>query len=487
MNYRIIFRMIGKLLLVEAFLLILPLIVSFIYKEDLYWSYLIPIISLLLVGGICSSLKLKHKDFFAKEGFVIVGLSWIILSLFGCLPFIISKSIPNFVDAYFETISGFTTTGATIIKDGYIEVLPHSILFWRSFTHWIGGMGILVFVLAILPKSEGSNIHILRAESPGPSVDKIVSKVKISARILYGIYIVLTIIQIIFLLFGKMPLFDSIVHTFATAGTGGFSIKNDSIAGYNDYCQIVIGIFMILFGVNFNCFYLLLIGNFKRLFKSEEFAWYLGIIFVAIVFITLDLSYDVTSLDTGISFATNLKNAFFHVASIITTTGFTISNIDLWPLFSKFIIILLMFIGACAGSTGGGIKVSRIAILVKNAKRAVKKLLHPRSVANIRFEGEIVEERVVSETLNYFIVIMLLFVLGNIILSLDPTVKSLETSTSAVAACLNNVGPGFGSVSVTFAGLNVLSKITLIILMLIGRLEIFPILILFSWRTWKKN
>lgn len=487
MNYRIIFRMIGKLLLVEAALLILPLIVSFIYEDNLYWSYLIPMGCLLVIGLILGNLKLKHKDFFAKEGLVIVGLSWIVLSLFGCLPFIISESIPNFVDAYFETISGFTTTGATIIKEGYIEALPQSILFWRSFTHWIGGMGILVFVLAILPRSEGSNIHILRAESPGPTVGKIVSKIKISARILYGIYIVLTFIQIIFLLCGDMPLFDSIVHTFATAGTGGFGIKNDSIASYSDYCQIVIGIFMILFGINFNCFYLLLIGNFKRLFKSEEFAWYLGIIFVAIIFISIDLKFDTTSIVNGDSTGTIVKNAFFHVASIITTTGFTITNIDAWPLFSKFILILLMFVGACAGSTGGGIKVSRVAILAKNAKRAVKKLLHPRSVSNIRFEGEIVEERVVSETLNYFIVIMLLFVVGNIILALDPIVTSLETATSAVASCLNNIGPGYGSISVTFEGLTSISKITLIILMLIGRLEIFPILILFSPKTWKKN
>lgn len=485
MNYRMILKMIGRLLIVESALLILPLTVSFIYTENLYYSYLIPIALTFGIGFLLTRLKLIHKDFFVKEGLVVVGLSWIILSLFGCLPFIISKSIPSFIDAYFETISGFTTTGSTILED--IEALPYSILFWRLFTHWIGGMGILVFVLAILPASDGNTIHILRAESPGPVVGKIVSKVKISARILYCIYIMLTLIQIVFLLFGDMPLFDSIVHSFATAGTGGFGIKNDSIASYSVYCQNVIGIFMILFGINFNAFYLILIKNYKRLFKSEEIAWYLGIIFAAIALISLNLIIDTPDTLKDNSTGSIIQISFFHVASIITTTGFTTSNIDAWPLFSKTILILIMFVGACAGSTGGGIKVSRVAILAKNAKRSIKKLLHPRSVTNIRFEGEIVEEKVVSETLNYFIVIMVIFVAGLLILSLDPIVNSFETSVSAMAACLNNIGPGFGSVAVTFGGLNVLSKITLIFAMLIGRLEIFPILILFSPKTWKKN
>ena len=485
MNYRMVLKMIGRLLIVEAALLILPLIVSFIYEENLYLSYLVPIALTFGIGFLLTRLKLIHRDFFVKEGLVVVGLSWIILSLFGCLPFIISKSIPNFINAYFETISGFTTTGASILTD--VEVLPHSILFWRLFTHWIGGMGILVFVLAILPASDGNTIHILRAESPGPVVGKIVSKVKISARILYCIYIILTLIQIIFLLFGDMPLFDSIVHSFATAGTGGFGIKNDSIASYSVFCQNVIGIFMIIFGVNFNAFYLILIKNFKRLFKSEEIAWYFGIIILAITLISINLIIDTPSTLQNASNGSIIQTSFFHVASIITTTGFLTTDINAWPLLSKTIIILLMFIGACAGSTGGGMKVSRIAILAKNTKRSVKKLLHPRSVTNIRFEGEIVEEKVVSETLNYFIVIMLLFVAGLLILSLDPIVNTFETSVSAMASCLNNIGPGFGSLSVSFGGLNVLSKITLMLAMLIGRLEIFPMLILFSPKTWKKN
>ena len=485
MNYRMVLKMIGRLLIVEAALLILPLIVSFIYEENLYLSYLVPIALTFGIGFLLTRLKLIHRDFFVKEGLVVVGLSWIILSLFGCLPFIISKSIPNFINAYFETISGFTTTGASILTD--VEVLPHSILFWRLFTHWIGGMGILVFVLAILPASDGNTIHILRAESPGPVVGKIVSKVKISARILYCIYIILTLIQIIFLLFGDMPLFDSIVHSFATAGTGGFGIKNDSIASYSVFCQNVIGIFMIIFGVNFNAFYLILIKNFKRLFKSEEIAWYFGIIILAITLISINLIIDTPSTLQNASNGSIIQTSFFHVASIITTTGFLTTDINAWPLLSKTIIILLMFIGACAGSTGGGMKVSRISILAKNTKRSVKKLLHPRSVTNIRFEGEIVEEKVVSETLNYFIVIMLLFVAGLLILSLDPIVNTFETSVSAMASCLNNIGPGFGSLSVSFGGLNVLSKITLMLAMLIGRLEIFPILILFSPNTWKKN
>lgn len=485
MNYRMVLKMIGRLLIVESALLILPLIVSFIYTENLYLSYLIPIALTFGIGLLLTKLKLIHKDFFVKEGLVVVGLSWIILSLFGCLPFIISKSIPNFIDAYFETISGFTTTGATILDD--VEVLSHSIQFWRLFTHWIGGMGILVFVLAILPASDGNTIHILRAESPGPVVGKIVSKVKISARILYCIYIVLTLIQVVFLVCGEMNLYESIVHSLATAGTGGFGIKNDSIASYSVYSQNVIGIFMIIYGINFNAFYLILIRNFKRLFKSEEIAWYLGIIFVAIALISLNLIIDTPqALET----ATNgsiIQTSFFHVAAIITTTGFVTTDINAWPLFSKTIIIILMFVGACAGSTGGGVKVSRIAILAKNAKRSIKKLLHPRSVTNIRFEGEIVEEKVVSETLNYFIVIILIIILGMLVLSLDPNVNSFETSLSAMASCLNNIGPAFGSLSSNFGGLNVLSKITLMLSMLIGRLEIFPILILFSPKIWKKN
>jgi len=485
MNYRIVLKMIGKLLLVEAGLLFLPLIVSLIYNEDIYESYLIPISILLVIGLILSNLKLINKDFFVKEGLVIVGLSWIILSLFGCLPFIISKQIPSFIDAYFETVSGFTTTGASILNN--IESLSQSMLFWRSFTHWIGGMGILVFVLAILPASEGSNIHILRAESPGPVVGKIVSKVKISARILYCIYIVLTLVQVIFLLCGEMNLFESIVHTFATAGTGGFGIKNDSLASYSIYSQNVIGIFMIIFGINFNAFYLILIRNFKRLFKSEEIAWYLGIIFVAILLISINLIIETPATFETASNGSIIQSAFFHVASIITTTGFLTSDINVWPLFSKTIIIIIMFVGACAGSTGGGIKVSRIAILAKNAKRSIKKLLHPRSVTNVRFEGEIIEERVVSESLNYFTVIMVIFIMGLLVLSLDSHVTTLETSVSAMASCLNNIGPAFGDVSTSFSSLNIISKSTLILAMLIGRLEIFPILILFNPKIWKRK
>ena len=348
-------------------------------------------------------------------------------------------------------------------------------------------MGILVFVLAILPASDGNTIHILRAESPGPVVGKIVSKVKISARILYCIYIVLTLIQVVFLVCGEMNLYESIVHSLATAGTGGFGIKNDSIASYSVYSQNVIGIFMITYGINFNAFYLILIRNFKRLFKSEEIAWYLGIIFVAIALISLNLIIDTPQVLETATNGSIIQTSFFHVAAIITTTGFVTTDINAWPLFSKTIIIILMFVGACAGSTGGGVKVSRIAILAKNAKRSIKKLLHPRSVTNIRFEGEIVEEKVVSETLNYFIVIILIIILGMLVLSLDPNVNSFETSLSAMASCLNNIGPAFGSLSSNFGGLNVLSKITLILSMLIGRLEIFPILILFSPKIWKKN
>lgn len=478
MNIKMILYTIGNLLKVEATLLILPLIVSVIYKENTYLSWLIPIAALILVGVLLTLKKPEKKNLYAKEGMVLVGLSWIVLSLFGCLPFIISKQIPNFVDALFETVSGFTTTGASILTN--VESLSHSMLFWRSFTHWIGGMGVLVFVLAILPSSEGQNIFILRAESTGPQVGKLVSKVKVTARILYLIYLGFTLLEMIFLLIGKMPLFDSIVTSFATAGTGGFGIKNDSVASYSTYSQMVIAIFMLLFGINFNIFYFIIIGKIAQAFKSEELRTYIIIIIVATVTIALNIFF---TLDMSLSIA--FKDSFFQVVSFMTSTGFISTNYDLWPELSKLVLFILMFIGACAGSTGGGMKVSRFVILVKSVKREISKIFHPNSVTNIRFEGTTLDEKVVKGVSNYFTMLICIFVVGTLIISLNGF--DFETTISAVVSALNNDGPGFGSVigaSGNFASFSIVSKLTLSLLMLIGRLEIYPILVLFSPKIW---
>ena len=481
MNFKMIFYTIGNMLKVEALLLILPLIVSLVYQENTYLSFLIPIAILTLVGFAISFKKPKNRTMYAREGLVIVGLSWIFISLFGALPFVISKEIPNFIDAFFETVSGFTTTGASILKD--VEVLSKGMLFWRSFTHWVGGMGILVFIMAILPSSDGDTIHILRAESPGPQVGKLVSKIKVNARILYLIYFAMTILEIVLLLFGKMPLFDSIVHSFGTAGTGGFGIKNSSVGGYNNYCQIVIGIFMILFGINFNIFYFLLIGNFRQALKSEELRWYLSIIFIAIALITLNIMIS----DTSKVFSTTLKDSFFQVASIITTTGFSTTDFNAWPELSRSILVVLMFFGACAGSTGGGIKISRIAILVKASGREVRKLVHPHSVQNVRFEGASVKEDTVKGVFAYLSIFIIIFVLAVLLVSLDG--KDFVTNFTSVAACINNIGPGLGLVGPmgNYSSFSAFSKIVLLISMLVGRLEIFPILMLFIPNMWRNK
>ena len=481
MNFKMIFYTIGNMLKVEALLLILPLVVSLVYKENTYLSFLIPIAILTVVGFAISFKKPKNRTMYAREGLIIVGLSWIFISLFGALPFVISREIPNFVNAFFETVSGFTTTGASVLTD--VEALSKGILFWRSFTHWVGGMGVLVFIMAILPSSDGDTIHILRAESPGPQVGKLVSKIKVNARILYLIYFAMTIIEIVLLLFGKMPLYDSIVHSFGTAGTGGFGIKNSSIGGYNNYCQIVIGIFMILFGINFNIFYFILIGNFRQAFKSEELRWYLSIIVIAIGRITFNIMIS----DTSRVFSTTLKDSFFQVSSIITTTGFSTTDFNAWPELSRAILVVLMFFGACAGSTGGGIKISRVAILFKASGREVRKLVHPHSVQNVRFEGASVKEDTVKSVFAYFSIFIIIFVLAVLLVSLDG--KDFVTNFSAVAACINNIGPGLSLVGPmgNYAGFSYFSKIILILTMLVGRLEIFPILMLFIPNMWKNK
>ncbi len=480
MNYKMVFRAIGRLLIVEALLMFLPLFVSLYYNENTEYAFLITIGLLILTGLIMISPKTENKRIFAREGFVVVSLSWVLMSLFGALPFIISGAIPNPVDAIFETVSGFTTTGASILND--IEALPKSILFWRSFTHWIGGMGIIVFVLAILPRNDMQSMHILRAEVPGPTVGKLVSKTVVTARILYIIYAVMTVAEIIALLCCKLPLYDSITTAFATAGTGGFSVRNASIAAYNNLsAEIVITIFMALFGINFNLFYLLLIKQFRRVFKSEELWTYIAVIVGAVALITFNIYPMVESLGTA------LRQAGFQVVSIITTTGFVTADFGQWPVLSQMIIVMLMFLGACAGSTGGGLKVGRMIILVKAAFRELRRAINPNRVKAVKLDGAIIDKDVVITSSTYFVIYM--FVIGISTLLLSVNNFDFTTIVTAVVTCINNVGPGLAAVGPVenFADFNDFSKIILALNMLIGRLEIFPMLILFMPATWRKN
>ncbi len=477
MNYRLILQTIGKILLIEALLLIFPLIVNFIYQEENLFAFALTISILMVVGTLLIMVKPKSKTMFVREGFVIVGLAWIVLSLFGALPFTLSGEIPHYIDALFETISGFTTTGASILTD--VESMSKSMLFWRSFTHWIGGMGVLVFVLAILPNSEGQNIYLLKAESTGPQVGKLVSKVRFTARILYVIYFGLTLLETILLLFGNNDLFESIVTAFGTAGTGGFGIYGDSIGGFSIYSQIVVAVFMMIFGINFNLYYLVIIGKIKQAIKSEELRWYLAVIVVSTVLITTNLVVNLNQ-----SFGIALKDAYFQVSSIITTTGYATVDFNLWPTFSKVILIMIMFVGGCAGSTGGGIKVSRIVILFKTLKREIQKLLHPNSVAPIKMEGEVVDSGVVKGVSVYFAFIIILLFAGTLLVSFDGL--DFTSTFTGVIACVNNIGPGLNLVGPmgNFDCFSYFSKGVLSILMLIGRLEVYPILILFLPKTW---
>ncbi|MBQ3218980.1 MAG: TrkH family potassium uptake protein [Clostridia bacterium] len=480
MNYKMVLSILGRAMLIEAVLLLFPMLVGVIYAENTYMSFLVPIVGLIAIGLPFSLLKIKDKSIYAKEGFVIVALSWIILSLVGAVPFVISGAIPNYVDALFETVSGFTTTGASVVSD--VESLPNSLLFWRSFTHFVGGMGILVFVLAILPKYDSGVMHVFRAESPGPSVGKLVSKLTFTARILYAIYIGMTVIMIVFLACGKMPIFDSVLHAFSTAGTGGFGTKNNSIAYYDSaYLEMVIAVFMLLFSINFNVFYLILIGNFKKALKCEELRAYLIIIVVATITIALNI------LSSCISFADALRYSFFQVTSISSTTGFSSADFDKWPALSKAVIIVLMIIGACGGSTGGGIKVSRLVILVKSAFADVKRLIHPRAVVSVKFEGQLLDKETERNVHTYFILWILIVALCTVLLCID--VNDFMTNFSATLSCIGNIGPGFNLVGPTlnFGLYTSYSKILLSVVMLFGRLEIFPMLILFAPRTWKKG
>lgn len=478
MNYSIIVYIIGYVLKIEGLFLLLPCLTALIYQEPSGFAFLISAAICLFLGIIATYKKPQNNVFYGKEGFVTVSLCWVVLSIFGALPFLLNKEIPSIPDALFETISGFTTTGSTILTD--IEALSKCSLLWRSFTHWIGGMGILVFVLAILPiAGGGSQMYLMRAESPGPSVSKLVPRVKHTAMILYGIYIVITIIEIILLLIGGMPFFDALTSAFGTAGTGGFGIKNDSFASYPIFCQGVVTVFMILFGVNFNVYYLFLCRKHKQALQSEELRMYLIIILVSSLFI----AFNIRHLFPGFQ---ALHQAFFQVGSIITTTGFATADFNTWPELSKMILIFLMFFGACAGSTGGGIKISRILILMKSIKKELFFIVHPRSVKKIRMDGQVIEHDILRSInvfmATYFIIIMLSILL----ISLEN--KDTVTTVTSVITTLNNIGPGLELVGPigNFSSFSALSKFVFMFDMLAGRLEIFPMLILFMPGTWKK-
>ena len=479
MNYRMIGYVIGRILMTEAALLMLPGITALLYGESLL-PFAVTALLLVAAGLVLGWKKPARTALYARDGFAVVALAWIIMSAFGALPFVLSGDIPSYVDAFFETVSGFTTTGASILTE--VESLSRSGLFWRSFTHWVGGMGVLVFVMAILPMTDGHGMHLMRAEVPGPSVGKLVSRMSDSAKILYGIYLAMTLLEIVLLVLGGMPLFDACIHSFGSAGTGGFSSRNLSVGAYNSpYFDVVIGIFMLLFGVNFNLYYFLLIRRFRDVLKSEELRAYLLIVGAAVVAIAVDISHLYGSA------LTSLRHAFFQVSSIITTTGYATVDFNLWPTFSKGILVVLMFVGACAGSTGGGIKVARVVILVKSALADMRKMLHPNAVSTVRFEGKPLPERNLRGVHVFISVYLLVFTVSFLLLSLEDF--DLITTFTALAACINNIGPGLELVGPTgnFSAFSPAAKLLLSFNMLVGRLEIFPMLLLVAPSIWKRR
>ncbi len=526
MNYRMIGYVIGRILMTEAALLALPGITALLYGESLL-PFAVTAALLVAAGLILGWKRPARTAIYARDGFAVVALAWIIMSAFGALPFVLSGDIPSYVDAFFETVSGFTTTGASILTE--VESLSRSGLFWRSFTHWVGGMGVLVFVMAILPMTDGHGMHLMRAEVPGPSVGKLVSRMSDSAKILYGIYLAMTLLEIVLLMLGGMPLFDACIHSFGSAGTGGFSSRNLSVGAYNSpYFDVVIGIFMLLFGVNFNLYYFLLIRRFRDVLKSEELRAYLLIVGAAVVVIAVDISHLYGSA------LTSLRHAFFQVSSIITTTGYATADFNVWPTFSKGILVVLMFVGACAGSTGGGIKVARVVIiitttgyatadfnvwptfskgilvvlmfvgacagstgggikvarvviLVKSALADMRKMLHPNAVSTVRFEGKPLPERNLRGVHVFISVYLLVFTVSFLLLSLEDF--DLITTFTALAACINNIGPGLEVVGPTgnFSAFSPAAKLLLSFNMLVGRLEIFPMLLLVAPSIWKRR
>ncbi len=478
MNYRIISYVLGCVLNIEGACMLLPIVCALCYGEATVWSFVISALICLVIGIPLTLLRPKDKTMFAKEGFIAVALSWIAISVLGAIPFIMSGSISNFVDALFETASGFSTTGASILTD--VEILPKSILFWRSFTHWIGGMGVLVFLVAILPLSGGDNLHLIKAESPGHSVGKLVPKVKSTAKILYAIYLGMTVVQIILLLLGGLDLFEATTLTFGSAGTGGFAVKNSGIADYTPYIQVVITVFMALFGIDFTFYYLILMRKVKTAFKMEEVLIYIGIILASSTAIFFNIRDMYPTAEEAI------RHSAFQVSSILTTTGYSTTDFDLWPELSKTILVMLMFCGACAGSTGGGMKVSRIVLLFKSIIKEIKVLAHPKSTVKVKLNGKVLEHETLRGINVFFVSYILIFGIAMLIVSLDNL--DFTTNFTAVLATLSNIGPGLAKVGPTcnYSIYSPLSTAVLTLAMIIGRLEIFPILVLFSPKTWKR-
>lgn len=480
MNRKLLINILSKMMLVEAALLLSPAIVSLIYCE---WSSLFSFLSviaiiLVIFLPLIKFVKPEKNSLYAKGGLVTVALAWSLWSLFGALPFYFDGCITSYIDALFETVSGFTTTGATILND--VEIIPKGMLFWRSFTHWIGGMGVLVFVMAIIPLAEGHSLHLMKAEVPGPTVGKLVPKGKSTAKILYFIYIGMSVIQVILLCLGDMPLFDSIIHTFSTAGTGGFSCKNASIAAYNSaYIEYVIATFMLLFGINFNVYYFILIRRLKNVFKDSEWKIYLLIISVSCFFL-IGSSYQLFE-----NLPDNIRTSIFQAVSYITTTGFCTMDQNMLPEISKMILLMLMVIGGCAGSTAGGMKVSRIILMFKSAGLEIKKMLHPKTVNVVELDGKIVSDETIDGLHGYFSVYIISIILSTLVISLDGF--DFETTFSSVITTINNVGPAFGKAGATFSFYSPFSKIIFCFIMLLGRLEFFPMLMIFSRSVWKKK
>ena len=482
MNYRAVVNILGKIMFLEGALMTLPFIVAIIYGEtSTYISFIIPICILLGIGLIFGLKKPKNTMLLAKEGLVICGLAWILMSLFGCLPFVISGMIPNYLDAFFETVSGFTTTGSTVMTK--IEGNPWGLLFWRSFTHWIGGMGVLTFLMAVVPQGDGQSMHLMRAEVPGPKAGKIMSKMTDTVRILYILYFALTVAEIVFLMFSGIGFYNSVVTALATAGTGGFSVKDASIAGYNSpYVEYVVATFMMLFGINFNLYFFLIMRKFGAVLKDEEFRAYICVIVSSVALIAINL------LTTSrIAFEKAFRDSFFTVTSIISTTGFVTADFEQWSVFAKIILVLLMFVGSMAGSTGGGIKISRIVIYFKQMINDLKQMIRPRQVMSVRMNKKSVDNSVLKGINTYLVIYVFIIITSVLLVSIEG--ESLVTTFTSVVACFNNIGPGMEDVGATanFAHMSVLSKIVLSFDMLAGRLEIFPMMILFIPSLWKKH
>lgn len=481
MNRKMVYYMTGRIILLEGALLLVPLLVSLIYQDVGTVPFLITVAVCAAVGGaMCWFFRKTSQVIFAREGFLITALAWLSVSAIGAVPFVLSGQIPSYIDAFFETVSGFTTTGASILT--HVESMSHSLLFWRSFTHWMGGMGVLVLMVAVMPNLSSRTIHVLRAEMPGPTMGKLVPRLRDTAKILYILYFVLTAAEFVLLLAGGMPVFDSAIHALGTAGTGGFGIKGDSIASYSPYLQWVIAVFMMLFGVNFNLYYLLVLRRFRSVFRSEELWTYVIVVLCA----TGLIAWNILPLYQNLSEAT--RQAFFQVNTIASTTGFSTADFNQWPELSKTLLVLLMFMGGCAGSTAGGLKVSRLVMLYKTVRRELSRLLHPRSVGAVRFEGKPVDNTTLVSVTNYFALYAGLFVVFLFLVSFQPGFNLLSNFT-AVASCFNNIGPGLDLVgpAANFAAYKPVLKVVLSFAMLFGRLEIYPMLISMSPSTWLRK